>query len=1081
MADSGASSGTGEYFALLKELHKFWRESLREQPALRALGRATASAPEKPVKADTVKAWLGGQFPQDIEKFLAVVRAIAAEAEARGVVPSGSRRAAVLDVRQWQKAYREEAERRARNISAGVQRGQGARALLNGLAIGRLLTEVTDPFDLEVHRPLRVDGLQRELPVLPVYIPREHDQALAEVVQEAVAGRSGIAVMVGDSSTGKTRACWEALETLRAQPEEWRLWHPIDPSRPQAAVDELPLIGPRTVVWLNEAQLYLNAPGGMGEKVAAGLRTLLRAPARTPVLVLATLWGEHWDALTTPPAEGAKDDHPDARVLLEDRDIPVPVAFTEEQVRQLHAAADPRLSQAAEMAEDGQVVQFLAGAPALLARYRNAPPTASALIAAAMDGRRLGMGIALSLAFLEHAAPAYLTDAEWDRFGTDGWLQRALDYTEKWLNGIRGPLTPIRPRPGDPGAAGGPSYRLADYLEQHARHSRRGVIPPTGFWIAVHHAVPGDLPTLARAAEDRGLLRDAARLRKRAVAHGSTREAAILMRDLHALHPDDPRPVRWAADHISLDDPRAVADLLDTLRSTGADSRQTAALAGRAAAGVPLDDPHAIGQLLKALQLAGQDQQFTELADRATASMPLQDTIGVGYLLKALQEGGADQRAVALADHAAASVSLDKPHHVRHLLQVMRTATGLDRQFAVLAERAAAGVPLDDPGAAAGLLDQFHWADATQQVTVLVRRNPATSATLDNPKSVTELLSRLEEVDAAQHAMLADRAAVGMPLLDANSIGHLMYHLLRTRTEGRQLAVLAERAAASVDLNEFLGSFEFLLGAFSRVGADELIAVLVDRAARHPRAAANLLKALWESSIERRLGADRQFAVLAERAAASVPLRNPKYVAELLRTLSLVASFRQHPLFSDHARVMASAQRQIAVLAERAAAGVPLDHPGAVADLLYQLRKAGADQQVEVLADRAAAGCPLHDPRGVMDLLSRLRQVDAERQISVLVERDPAASVSLDRRLDVEGMPFVLTGPSDGVLRYWPDLLDALLEVGAERQYAILVSRLPAEGMFRFFLRKTGDEQRYRFGREPDGSEAPEWGWMDLD
>src|SRR4051794_6124486 len=46
---------------------------------------------------------------------------------------------------------------------------------------GRLLTEFTDPFDLEVHRAIdpTVSGDQN-LPVLPVYVPRPHDQRLKE-------------------------------------------------------------------------------------------------------------------------------------------------------------------------------------------------------------------------------------------------------------------------------------------------------------------------------------------------------------------------------------------------------------------------------------------------------------------------------------------------------------------------------------------------------------------------------------------------------------------------------------------------------------------------------------------------------------------------------------------------------------------------------------------------------------------------------------------------------------------------------------------------------------------------------------
>ena len=146
---------------------------------------------------------------------------------------------------------------------------------------GRPLAEVTDPFVLEVHRPVQPEDAPPGLPVLPPYVPREHDQVLGQVVRAAADGRSGIAVLVGGSSTGKTRACWEALALLRDQDPPWRLWHPIDPSRPDAALTELTGIGPRTVVWLNEAQFYLaTAEAGLGEKVAAGLRELLRDPGR---------------------------------------------------------------------------------------------------------------------------------------------------------------------------------------------------------------------------------------------------------------------------------------------------------------------------------------------------------------------------------------------------------------------------------------------------------------------------------------------------------------------------------------------------------------------------------------------------------------------------------------------------------------------------------------------------------------------------------------------------------------------------------------------------------------------------------
>ena len=66
-----------------------------------------------------------------------------------------------------------------------------------------------------------------------------------------------------------------------------------------------------------------------------------------------------------------------------------------------------------------------------------------------MDARRLGHGLALPLALLEAATPAYLTDVQWDSL-QDDWLEQALAYVTEPVRGARGPLTRIRPRPGDP-------------------------------------------------------------------------------------------------------------------------------------------------------------------------------------------------------------------------------------------------------------------------------------------------------------------------------------------------------------------------------------------------------------------------------------------------------------------------------------------------------------------------------------------------------------------------------------------------------------------------------------------------------
>ncbi|MFI7644401.1 hypothetical protein [Nonomuraea sp. NPDC049400] len=123
-----------------------------------------------------------------------------------------------------------------------------------------------------------------------------------------------MAMLVGGSSTGKTRPLWEAVRRL---PEPWRLWHPLRPDRPEAVLAGLDALGPHTVVWLNEAQHYLLTHGsGSGEQVAAALRDLLATPERGPVVVLGTLWPDYWAILTAVPAPGGPDPHAQAQELI---------------------------------------------------------------------------------------------------------------------------------------------------------------------------------------------------------------------------------------------------------------------------------------------------------------------------------------------------------------------------------------------------------------------------------------------------------------------------------------------------------------------------------------------------------------------------------------------------------------------------------------------------------------------------------------------------------------------------------------------------------------------------------------------
>ena len=379
--------------------------------------------------------------------------------------------------------------------------------------LGRMIKDC-DPIDLEVHpAPPTVPGDTESSAKLPSYVRRAHDEVLATCVVAAAGGDSQIAVLVGSSSTGKTRACWEAIQPLAD--DGWRLWHAFDPNRAEAVLANIERVGPKTVLWLNDAQHYFSAGNGLGERVAAAVSTLLTDPKRAPVLILATLWKQHVDQYTT-GVHTPDDSHAQVRALIAKRRIYVPDRFDEAalaEAQDLAEAGDEQLAASLLRTGDGRLAQDLAGGPELLHRYHVAQPAARTVLQAAMDARRLGIGLRLPLGFLQQAAEDYLTDFEYDALSED-WFAQALADLDRPVHGDLAPLRRIRlrrstsfpdelhptytPSPNHPG----PIYRLADYLEQYGHHERRLACPPSSFWKAAHDHItdPDELTELATAA-----------------------------------------------------------------------------------------------------------------------------------------------------------------------------------------------------------------------------------------------------------------------------------------------------------------------------------------------------------------------------------------------------------------------------------------------------------------------------------------------------------------------------------------------------------------------------------------------------
>ncbi|MFF5307674.1 hypothetical protein ACFY5F_50895 [Streptomyces sp. NPDC013161] len=517
---------TPEQAALAGELAKLENKALRGGKSwAQAIKSANANAPQvKPLTRTTVSDWVTGKTPpKDFDRLWALVAVLREWAGAPSEATKAGRDARAAAQASWKVLWQRAQPGRKSADDVTPQRGAGRP----GVRIAD-----ADPIRyLEVHPAIEVthpaNGSQAD--PLPAYVEREHDQLLSAEVDQAQ-HHNRLVVLVGDSSTGKTRALWEALQRL---PAGWQVWRPADRA---SLLDRLQRqqSQARTVLWLNELQRFLYTPHTpeQGERAAAALTDLLHTPGRGPTLIVGTLWR---DPLTTLSAvSGHGDPHQTARALLHSGTvIPVAEDFNEAaltDVRRL-AAHDARLSEALEKGGT-RITQYLAGAQKLLKSYARAPVEALAVLDTAADARRLGSVELVPEEFLYAAAAAYLHPDHWrtqDDSWRATWFTRALSYTSQPCHGIPGPLSRELPLPGGQAIAL-PVCRLADYLAQDLARARRHKVPPAEFWSAAadHLHKPEDLFELAQAARFRLRLRQADLLYRRAADAGHTQALDLL-------------------------------------------------------------------------------------------------------------------------------------------------------------------------------------------------------------------------------------------------------------------------------------------------------------------------------------------------------------------------------------------------------------------------------------------------------------------------------------------------------------------------------------------------------------------------
>ena len=343
-------------------------------------------------------------------------------------------------------------------------------------------------------------------------MPRDVDAAEFGVRARvaAAAQRGGFVLLVGGSSVGKTRC---AVEAVKALLPDWWLVHPAGPAE-VAALAQAP--SPRTVVWLDELQRYLDGEHGL---TGAVVRALLNAPH--PVVIIGTLWPDRYTAYTAVPDPAAPIR---TRGNAKCWTWPTSSASARSSARRSRTGPAPprpviRGCGSRWSAAGYGLTQTLAAAPQLVARWQDAQtasPYAWAVLTAALDAARLGARAPLSADFLRAAAPGYCTSQQ-QAEAPDNWFEQALAYATGKLHGAAAALSPAGAGMGQ--IAG---YTVADYLIQHASRERRYARVPASTWDAVlsHIRDPADTARLADSARNRLLYRYAIPLYRHAADAG---------------------------------------------------------------------------------------------------------------------------------------------------------------------------------------------------------------------------------------------------------------------------------------------------------------------------------------------------------------------------------------------------------------------------------------------------------------------------------------------------------------------------------------------------------------------------------